>query len=341
VVMSKVYDIHSRMVEKEHTAMHILCINLATAVERWTSIENQVARVWPEGVLHRIDAIHWRSLSDDLSDVVLTPFSRYLIQHPDGQSRHRVSHRQMDTVSSVAIMLSHIQCWTWLRDRPNVPWALVLEDDACFDTNAFPDAMTRWIHPLMIMPQHWDCVILGYFAVEGPMKPMVVENLELSMASQFFGAHAYMISQHGAATLLQHVYPIDQQVDGYLLTLHQIGILRMFMMPVSVVSQCMDMVQRDGSHHTHTVMPIDVTPTPDRLPSPRPSAEPDGPARSPVVAPPPVTCGNVVPCICKCQQLSPIPIGSHSTYPWFLFPLLILVMAVVCVPLMHQWTNGS
>ena len=310
--------------------MHILCINLATAAKRWTSIENQVASVWPEGVLHRVDAIHWRSLSEDLSDVVLTPFSRYLIQHPDGQARHRVSHRQMDTVSSVAIMLSHIKCWTWLQDRPDVPWALVLEDDACFDTNAFPDAMTRWIHPLMIMPQHWDCVILGYFAVEGPMKPLVCENLELAVASQFFGAHAYMISQHGAATLLRYVFPIDQQVDGYILTLHQIGILRMFMMPVSVVSQCMDMVQRDGSHHTHTVMLLETPVVADPASNEAPDNQ-DVAAPPPPPPPPPAT---VQPCICNCQQQPcPLPLPSDGSGPtinhWPVFLLLVVVVTML------------
>lgn len=232
--------------------MHVLCINIEAARERWASIAGQVRFILPNSTLHRIDAIHWRNLSEDLREVSMTPFSRYLIQHPERQMRHRVSHRQMDTVSSVAIMLSHIKCWTWLRDRPNIPWVLVLEDDACFDTNTFPDALGRWVQPLGFMPQKWDCVALGYFAVEG-LKPIQLEKLELAMASQIFGAHAYMLSQHGAAVLLHHVYPIDQQVDGYMLTLNQIGILRMYMTPVSTVSQCMDTVQRDGSYHTHTV----------------------------------------------------------------------------------------
>ena len=232
--------------------MHVLCINIEAARERWSSIEGQVKSMLPDSTLHRIDAIHWRTLSDDLREVSLTPFSPYLPQHPERQLCHRVSHRQMDTVSSVAIMLSHIKCWTWLRDRPNIPWVLVLEDDACFDTHAFPDALGRWVQPLGAMPHKWDCVALGYFAVEG-LTPVPLEQLQLAMASQIFGAHAYMLSQHGAAVLLRHVYPIDQQVDGYTLTLHQIGILRMYMTPVSVVSQCMDAVQRNGSSHTHTV----------------------------------------------------------------------------------------
>ena len=30
------------------------------------------------------------------------------------QSNLRLSHRQMDTLSSVAIMMSHIECWKWI-----------------------------------------------------------------------------------------------------------------------------------------------------------------------------------------------------------------------------------
>jgi GR25 family glycosyltransferase involved in LPS biosynthesis len=232
--------------------MHLVCINIESARVRWDSIDRQVRFILPDAILHRIDAIHWRTLSNDLREVSLTPFSRYLIQNPEYQTKLRVSHRQMDTISSVAIMLSHVKCWTWLRERPDIPWVLVLEDDACFDINTFPDALAHWVRPLGDMPHRWDCVVLGYFAVEG-LRPMQLETLELASAVQFFGAHAYMLSQHGAAVLLHHVFPIDQQVDGYMLTLHQIGVLRMYMTPVSTVSQCMDTIQRFGSYHTHTV----------------------------------------------------------------------------------------
>jgi GR25 family glycosyltransferase involved in LPS biosynthesis len=150
--------------KRDTSSIHIVCINLKTAAERWANIQRQVSIILPDSKLHRIDATYWRNLSSDLSEVPLTPFSRYLIQHPDHQTRQRVSHRQMDTVSSVAIMMSHIKCWLWLRDRPDIPWVLVLEDDACFDTNAFPAALTRWVYPLARMPHRWDCVALGYFA---------------------------------------------------------------------------------------------------------------------------------------------------------------------------------
>ena len=59
-----------------------------------------------------------------------------------------------------------------------------------------------------------------------------------------------MITQRGAALLLKHGFPLDHQVDGLFLTLHQLGLLRLHMLRQSVVSQCMNNVNREGSWHT-------------------------------------------------------------------------------------------
>lgn len=92
----------------------VLCINLTSAATRWQSIVDGVKKHLPASDLYRIPAVNWRDLPVGLENVSLTLFTRYLLQHPQRQSTHRASHRQLDTPSSVAIMMSHIKCWDWI-----------------------------------------------------------------------------------------------------------------------------------------------------------------------------------------------------------------------------------
>ena len=255
----------------------VLCINLKSATRRWDSIERQVPRFLPgpgrrrpsppprpRCPLHRIDAVSWRDLGT--VSLPLTLWTRYLLEVPDSQARHRCSHRQIDSLSSVAIILSHIRCWEWLQKQPpHVTCALILEDDACFDPAEFGAAWTRHILPACADPRSWDCLVLGYFAPVGPAQPAPLTPPPSSAGAtaspspwvrynQFFGAHAYLVTRSGAATLLRHAHPIDHQTDGLLATCSELGLLRLHMLPRSAVSQCLDGVDRDGSFHTHTVM---------------------------------------------------------------------------------------
>jgi hypothetical protein len=70
---------------------------------------------------------------------------------------------------------------------------------------------------------------------------------------QYFGAHAYVLTQRGAQVLRRYCFPVDHQVDGLFLTLQQMSLLRVHMTPVSVVKQCMNHMNRSGSWHTHAV----------------------------------------------------------------------------------------
>lgn len=234
---------------------HILCINLADAKERWKSIQHQVANHLPHWPLHRIEATHWRNLPPQLQGIPMTPFTRYLVLNAERQTVDRISHRQMDTVSSVAIVLSHIACWQWMVEHPEVPAVLILEDDACFEGSHFTATILETVQPLLspkLLPL-WDALMLGYFRTDGKEQYMKLGDVAVQIVPQFFGAHAYMLTRSGVQALLQHVYPIEEQVDGYLLTMEQLGLLRMYNVPRSVVSQCMDTVQREGSFHTHTI----------------------------------------------------------------------------------------
>lgn len=239
------------------TEIVALCINLAGAQERWKHIGSQAAR-WlkPLGVpLVRVEAVHWQTVAQNLPDVPLTPFTRWILEgSTERQRAHRASHRQMDTLSSVACMLSHIQCWQWLRAHPTYGAALVLEDDACFDGKRFHAAWQEIVRPTLAAAteRDVDVLLLGYFNEIGVQPSPALESLYT--AENFFGAHAYCVTQRGAERLLRDVLPLELQSDGYLCTLADLGRVRLYLLPASVVSQCQDTLQREGAWHTHVVM---------------------------------------------------------------------------------------
>lgn len=233
----------------------VLVINLATATRRWNHIQHQVALNVPDAKLIRMDAVDWRTLS--LPSLPITLFTQYLLTFPQQQSSMRVSHRQLDTVSSVAILLSHVKCWEWLSNHPKEPFAMIMEDDACFDAE-FQVAWHQSVLPMLAVSGQWDLLVLGYFSASGSESVNVVPNTQPVVTTktvpQFFGAHAYIITQSGAKKLLKYVFPMDHHVDGLFLTLFEFDRLRLHMLRQSVVSQCMDGVNREGSWHTHTVV---------------------------------------------------------------------------------------
>ena len=235
----------------------VLVINLATANRRWNNIHAQVGRHFPQSNLIRIDAVDWRLLPQDPARLPVTLFTQYLVSFPQRQSALRISHRQVDTLSSIAILLSHIKCWQWLLDHPSKPYVLIMEDDACFD-QGFSQAWEQGVKPLLAVVDYWDVLVLGYFAVSGPESTHaytgIVPHVMTETVPQLYGAHAYMVTRKGAEILLKNALPIDVQVDGLFLTLHELQRIKLHMLMQSVVSQCMDNVNREGSWHTHTIM---------------------------------------------------------------------------------------
>lgn len=235
-------------------SLPVICINVEDARVRWKHIEEEVQRCLPGLPLFRIPAIHWKELSRDLSDVPMTPLTRFFVLHPDEQKHNRVSHRQMDTPSSVGIMLSHIRCWRWLVDRPQYAAALVLEDDACFDKAEWPQAVNTTLGPLMRNTKDWDVVVIGYFNEGNRQERIKVCGLPMFTTQHFFGTHSYLVTQSAARKLLSYSFPIEQQSDGFLLTMGQLGYIRLYLLDNSIVDQCMNSQDRMGGFHTGSVM---------------------------------------------------------------------------------------
>ena len=91
------------------------------------------------------------------------------------------------------------------------------------------------------------------------MTDTTVCGVPLHRMQQFFGAHAYLVTQRGASTLLDNTVPIDHQADGLMLTLSDLGWLRLYGLPRSVASQCLNGEDKQGAWHTHTTAETETT----------------------------------------------------------------------------------
>ena len=163
---------------------------------------------------------------------VLSPHTRCLLE----QRSRASAHTQLESWGAVGCYLSHVRCWDWLLGQPPERHGvvLVLEDDACF----VRDFAERWwaeVEPLLAVPQQWDVLMLGYFGVNGPTPAVQLAATDgpavrtLGPGASLFGTHGYLVTRRGAALLRQHAFPLELQVDAFMLILQQIGRLRLYL----------------------------------------------------------------------------------------------------------------
>lgn len=146
----------------------------------------------------------------------------------------------------------HTQRGGGVHPAPPSVHPLVLEDDACFA----PHFEEVWQNQVQLLRQHrdkWDVVLLGYFEVIDPIPASPVQGVPLrtlgTKAGSFFGMHGYLVTRRGAAILREHAFPLEVQVDAYLLTLQQIGWLRLFLLDgPEIIHQCLGQTEPGIAH---------------------------------------------------------------------------------------------
>jgi len=140
-------------------ASNTFCITLESNHERWTRMEK---RLRASG----LEATKWHGVRE-----FTDPFFSGLNQGQKGCAQ------------------SHLNIYKYIL-KHNLEYALILEDDACFDR--------RWkeILPKQIEPE-WDIVLLN------GSEPIVPRDTWVMVTEQYLTA-GYIISQKGVRTLMNH-----------------------------------------------------------------------------------------------------------------------------------------
>ena len=178
----------------QNVTMAALCINLASATARWRHVMTNVAPALPTTVrLHRVEAVNGAALT---SVPPLTPLTRLRLRE-----RWRLCNGlQLDSVGALGATLSHVRCWRWLVRHPDVPCALILEDD-CVLHPGFADVWSSSVWP-MLAAGSTDLLVLGY-SPRPNVAPAVTDATSGHLRSVGFeGTHCYAVSQAGARRLL-------------------------------------------------------------------------------------------------------------------------------------------
>ncbi|WP_419767644.1 glycosyltransferase family 25 protein [Arcobacter sp.] len=117
----------------------------------------------------------------------------------------------------IGCTLSHMIIYKRIIDD-NLPYALILEDDAFFD-----DKLVTFINTFNNFKEDWDCILLGYYIGSDHKnftisfdKKIYSKNFAYIMTSQLLsGTHGYLISNQGAKKLLEYNKEITLPIDSY------------------------------------------------------------------------------------------------------------------------------
>jgi GR25 family glycosyltransferase involved in LPS biosynthesis len=105
---------------------------------------------------------------------------------------------QLDSVGALGATLSHVRCWRWLAAHPDVPYALVLEDDC----RLHPDFAALWQKDVAPLLPSVDLIVLGYAACPHLAVPVRDTRTAHFRSIGFQGMHCYAVTQAGARRLL-------------------------------------------------------------------------------------------------------------------------------------------
>jgi glycosyl transferase family 25 len=189
-----------------------ICISLARRPDRWTSIK---ASADAAGLpLERLEAVDAKEF-----DAVRHPAVSVGTAH-NIQERLRRSHYEIDAAGAVGCSLSHFKAWQKLVDS-GAPAMIIFEDDV-----EIPDDIRSRLSKVMTqLPPQWDMVTFYMTEFRSGLsacKPVGDGSNWWSCRSQM-GAHAYMLSRHGAEKLLARAYPIELHVDAYMAYMARLG----------------------------------------------------------------------------------------------------------------------
>ena len=156
----------------EFNKTNTFCISLYSKPERWEKMERRLKQT-------HLETTRWPAAvggTPDIKDV----FQEYL---NDGQK---------------GCAQSHINIWRHIQKNPNIEYALVLEDDACFDK--------EWKKKLEQFYQHienqqqkqknWELILLN------ASEPIHIKERWVQVEEQFLTG-GYIISQRGVKYILE------------------------------------------------------------------------------------------------------------------------------------------
>lgn len=142
--------------------------------------------------------------SEQKNNQLLSVWARYNLLN----GIYRKCHEQFTTWGSVGCYLSHVSLWQYMVNK-NLDKMAIFEDDVIFSEGAKEKIDSL----LQSIPDDADMVALGVLWNE--IHEPYNDKLD-RINGQFFGLHAYILTNKGAKKFLQEVFPMEIQLDSYM-----------------------------------------------------------------------------------------------------------------------------
>ena len=185
--------------------MQVYVVSLKDSIDRQNSITTQCEKLDISPVF--IDAVNGKDLSN--SEV-----SQYCNQ----KKAKQLFGREL-LLGEIGCALSHKKIYQKIVDE-NIPYAVILEDDAIFDRD-----FSIVVKNIMAAPLSWELILLGHYKsnLKGLKSPIslwhrhrITSKFLLGRLVDFgFGTHGYMITIEGAKKLIAALDVIYKPIDHY------------------------------------------------------------------------------------------------------------------------------
>jgi len=199
------------------------CINLPDEHQRRRHIQRHFSSLR----IRFIDAVdtrddRWRLYTDHLTDEAIRIMENNL------RAGRREHHHEL-TPGAIGCFLSHLKCYHTFLKNGSGDILLVLEDDSIPN----PDFIPTLQNILEDLPEDADLILLSHL-FNGIKEPTRHTALDLaSRDSSFFLTNCYLITRNGIQQIVDHQKAhhdkFDCQIDAYLSTLVQQGILKLYL----------------------------------------------------------------------------------------------------------------
>lgn len=147
--------------------------------------------------LARFEGVVGKNLS--IKDINLTDNAKNSIIN-----KYRKTGDDMGTMGALGCTMSHLGLWKKIVDD-NLNYALIFEDDS-----DIANSNCESIGKLNLSEIDFDVLLLHRNqAIED-------DGQKFAKVKKFFGTYAYMITKKGAQKLLDHAFPINEQIDAYM-----------------------------------------------------------------------------------------------------------------------------
>jgi glycosyl transferase family 25 len=173
--------------------------------------------------IRRISAIDGTKLKN--YSKITTLHTRFLLENQS----YRCSHQLLNTLGAIGCYLSHIKCWKEMIKK-GYSGVFIFEDDLELVPN-FTEKISKIMENI---PDDCDLLSFGYVKIlkQHPFK----NSIEMSK-SNYLGTQGYYITKQGAEKLLQHIFPIEIQIDGYLSMMNYFNYINIYFTDKTLVTQ--------------------------------------------------------------------------------------------------------